>query len=29
MAHGGTITADSPGIGRGATFTVALPVSSE
>ncbi|MBK7645108.1 MAG: PAS domain S-box protein [Planctomycetes bacterium] len=24
--HGGTITADSPGRGRGATFTVALPL---
>ncbi|MFN6527482.1 PAS domain-containing protein [Nostoc sp. ChiSLP03a] len=25
-AHGGTITADSPGIGLGATFTVQLPL---
>jgi len=29
IAHGGTLTADSPSIGRGATFTVALPVSFE
>ncbi|MEH1854946.1 MAG: HAMP domain-containing sensor histidine kinase [Nostoc sp.] len=25
-AHGGTITADSPGVGLGATFTVQLPL---
>lgn len=28
-AHGGTITADSPGGGQGATFTVQLPLLSE
>ena len=27
--HGGTITAESPGIGQGATFTVNLPFRSE
>ncbi|MBD2199538.1 MULTISPECIES: PAS domain-containing sensor histidine kinase [Calothrix] len=27
--HGGTITAQSPGIGQGATFTVKLPIKSE
>ena len=27
--HGGTISAHSPGKGRGATFTVSLPVTSE
>lgn len=27
--HGGTITAQSPGIGQGATFTVKLPIQSE
>ena len=26
-AHGGSITADSPGPGRGATFTVTLPAA--
>src|SRR4029453_2345930 len=26
-AHGGTVTADSPGEGHGATFTVSLPVA--
>jgi signal transduction histidine kinase/ActR/RegA family two-component response regulator len=26
--HGGSVRADSPGLGQGATFTVALPVSS-
>ncbi len=25
-AHGGTIMADSPGVGLGATFTVQLPL---
>jgi signal transduction histidine kinase len=24
-AHGGTITAASPGVGLGATFTIAIP----
>jgi PAS domain S-box-containing protein len=28
-AHGGTITADSPGEGQGATFTVTLPLLDE
>ncbi len=28
-AHGGAITATSPGLGRGATFTVTLPVASQ
>jgi CheY-like chemotaxis protein len=27
-AHHGTITADSPGLGRGATFTVRLPIDA-
>jgi CheY-like chemotaxis protein len=27
--HGGTITAESPGIGQGATFTVRLPLSTD
>ncbi len=27
--HGGTISADSPGLGKGATFTVSLPVMDE
>ncbi len=27
--HGGTITAESEGIGQGATFTVSLPLSPE
>jgi signal transduction histidine kinase len=26
--HGGTITADSPGPGQGATFTIELPVTT-
>ena len=26
--HGGTVTADSPGAGKGATFTVKLPISA-
>jgi hypothetical protein len=25
--HGGTVTADSPGLGRGSTFTIRLPLS--
>jgi signal transduction histidine kinase len=25
-AHGGTVTASSPGKGQGSTFTVALPI---
>ncbi|NEQ22921.1 MAG: hybrid sensor histidine kinase/response regulator, partial [Microcoleus sp. SIO2G3] len=28
-AHGGIVTADSPGVGKGATFTVCLPLSAE
>jgi histidine kinase len=28
-AHGGTLSAGSPGIGQGATFTVSLPLSRE
>lgn len=28
-AHGGTVTADSPGEGQGATFTVRLPLRQE
>lgn len=27
QAHGGTLTASSPGLGRGATFTITLPVA--
>ncbi|MBK9740943.1 MAG: sensor histidine kinase [Actinobacteria bacterium] len=28
-AHGGTITAHSPGLGKGATFTITIPSVSE
>jgi CheY-like chemotaxis protein len=28
-AHGGTVTAESPGEGEGATFTVSLPITNE
>jgi len=27
--HGGTVRADSPGIGRGSTFTIELPVRAQ
>ena len=27
--HGGTITAESPGLGQGSTFTVRLPLVSD
>ena len=27
--HGGTIAADSPGAGRGATFTIVLPAADK
>lgn len=29
QAHGGQISADSPGLGRGSTFTVALPITTD
>jgi signal transduction histidine kinase len=27
--HGGTVSADSPGPGRGSTFTIRLPMVAE